>query len=129
MDSYTAKELAAMLQESINDFSLPSAKPFNHVEQYIPQTYGTQKRASVKHTSYNGQKLQEFRREHKFSQRQVAEILGKSPSVVTKYEKGEVNLSSEDIVKLNRLGAQLSLDTEEGKQPCVVKKYIRFPLI
>lgn len=61
------------------------------------------------------QKLQELRTKYGYSQKQVAEKLGVSPSIVSGYETGERTPSTENLLALSYLYS-CSTDYLLGKQ-------------
>lgn len=62
------------------------------------------------------EKLKELRTKYGFSQKQVAERLGVSPSIVSGYETGERTPSTEVLLSLSYI-YNCSVDYLLGKQP------------
>lgn len=62
------------------------------------------------------EKLQRLRRKYGYSQKQVAEKLRVSPSIVSGYETGERTPSTEVLLALSYL-YQCSVDSLLGRQP------------
>ena len=72
MEKYTSKELAEMLQKSIDDFenfNPHMTSPFSIPVGYKPEPVSRKSMRVPTNTTYNGSKLKEFRRNNGYSQR------------------------------------------------------------
>ena len=79
----------------------------------------------MKQVARNGQKLKQFRKKNGFTQSDIANILGKHNSVVSKYELGTLSIPESVITILNRrynIGLKSTKKSSNKVQSCKTVK-------
>jgi len=122
---YTTEELAEKMKAYLD-----SIETDNPVELDVPVSRAVEcphvrKSTKAISTTYNGKKLKEFRMKFKYSQKQIADMLGMNIAMISRYESGKADMTSAVIEKLNqayKIG--LTLDSELNNKAYVVQKYV-----